>query len=93
LVRTGMYSFLFVRLGIMSRGPDRTFQGAVSGPRAVVCPSLYYPKTRSQKVPAKAVPIYGNTQSHIPKFIIIIFTTADNLKSHKVINVFIIKQK
>ena len=40
LVRTGMYSFLFVRLGIMSRGPDRTFQGAVSGPRAVVCPSL-----------------------------------------------------
>ena len=27
LVRTGMYSFLFVRLGIMSRGPDRTFQG------------------------------------------------------------------
>jgi len=41
LVRTGMYSFLFVRLGIMSRGPDRTFQGAVSGPRAVVCPSLH----------------------------------------------------
>jgi len=40
LVRTGMYSFLFVRLGIMSRGPDRTFQRAVSGPRAVVCPSL-----------------------------------------------------
>jgi len=40
LVRTGMYSFLFVRLGIMSRGLDRTFQGAVSGPRAVVCPSL-----------------------------------------------------
>ena len=40
LVRTGMYSFLFVRLGIMSRGPDRTFQGAVSGPRAVVCLSL-----------------------------------------------------
>ena len=40
LVRTGMYSFLFVRLGIMSRGPDRTFQGAVSGPRAVVCSSL-----------------------------------------------------
>jgi len=40
LVRTGMYSFLFVRLGIMSRGPDRTFQGAVSVPRAVVCPSL-----------------------------------------------------
>ena len=27
LVRTGMYSFLFVRLGIMSRGPDRKFQG------------------------------------------------------------------
>ena len=42
LVRTGMYSFLFVRLGIMSRGPDRSFQGAVSGPRAVVCPSLDY---------------------------------------------------
>ena len=42
LVRTGMYSFLFVRLVIMSRGPDRTFQGAVSGPRAVVCPSLVY---------------------------------------------------
>ena len=42
LVRTEMYSFLFVRLGIMSRGPDRTFQGAVSGPRAVVCPSLPY---------------------------------------------------
>ena len=42
LVRTGMYSFLFVRLGIMSCGPDRTFQGAVSGPRAVVCPSLVY---------------------------------------------------
>ena len=42
LVRTGMYSFLFVRIGIMSRGPDRTFQGAVSGPRAVVCPSLGY---------------------------------------------------
>ena len=42
LVRTGMYSFLFVRLGIMSRGPDRTFQGAVSGPRAVVCSSLAY---------------------------------------------------
>ena len=40
LVRTGMYPFLFVRLGIMSRGTDRTFQGAVSGPRAVVCPSL-----------------------------------------------------
>jgi len=40
LVRTGMYSFLFVRLGIMLRGPDGTFQGAVSGPRAVVCPSL-----------------------------------------------------
>ena len=40
LVRTGMYSFLFVRLGIMSRGPDRTFQGAVYGPRAVVCTSL-----------------------------------------------------
>ena len=37
-----MYSFLFVRLGITSRGPDRTFQGAVSGPRAVVCPSLVY---------------------------------------------------
>ena len=43
LVRTGMYSFLSVRLGIMSRGPDRTFQGAVSGPRAVVCPSLVWP--------------------------------------------------
>jgi len=42
LVRTGMYSFLFVRLGIMSRGSDRTFQGAVSGPRAVVCSSLLY---------------------------------------------------
>jgi len=42
LVRTGMYSSLFVRLGIMSRGPDRTFQGAVSVPRAVVCPSLSY---------------------------------------------------
>jgi len=42
LVRTGMYSFLFVRLGIMSRGPDRTFQGAVSGPRSVVCSSLPY---------------------------------------------------
>ena len=42
LVRTGMYSFLFGRLGIMSRGPDRTFQGAVSDPRAVVCPSLIY---------------------------------------------------
>ena len=40
LFRTGMYSFLFVRLGIVSRGPDRTFQGAVSGPWAVVCPSL-----------------------------------------------------
>jgi len=40
LVLTGMYSFVFVRLGIMSRGPDRTFQGAVSGPRAVVCASL-----------------------------------------------------
>ena len=40
LVRTGMYSFLFVRLGIMSRGPDSSFQGAVSGPRAVVCTSL-----------------------------------------------------
>jgi len=36
LVRTGMYSFLFVRLGIMSSGPDKTLQGAVSGPRAVV---------------------------------------------------------
>jgi len=42
LVRTGMYSFLFVRLGIMLCRPDRTFQGAVSGPRAVVCPSLFY---------------------------------------------------
>jgi len=43
LVRTGMYSFLSVRLGIMSRGPDRTFQGAVSDPRAVVCSSLVWP--------------------------------------------------
>ena len=42
LVRTGMYSFIFVRLGIMSRGPERTFQGAVYGPRAVVCSSLIY---------------------------------------------------
>jgi hypothetical protein len=48
LVRTGMHLFseeklnthLSVRLGIMSRGPDRTFQWAASGPRAVVCPSL-----------------------------------------------------
>ena len=43
LVRTGMYSFLFVRLGIMSPGPDRTFQGAVSGPQAVVCPCILLP--------------------------------------------------
>ena len=32
-----LHSFLFVRLGIMSRGPDTVFQGAASGPRAVVC--------------------------------------------------------
>ena len=40
LIRTGMYSFLFVRLGIMSRGPDRTFQGAYLAPRAVFWSSL-----------------------------------------------------
>jgi len=51
LVRTGMYSFLFVTLGIMSRGPDRTFQGAVSGPRAVVCPSLTYPEYGKNNLP------------------------------------------
>jgi hypothetical protein len=31
----------------MSRGPDRTFQGAASGPQAVVCPSLLYTKGKS----------------------------------------------
>ena len=35
-----LYSFLFVRLGIMSHGLDRTFQRAASGPQAIVCSSL-----------------------------------------------------
>jgi hypothetical protein len=60
---------------------------------AVTVSTVLPPSTCWQKVPAKAVPIYENTQLHTPKFIIIIFTTAKSLKSHKLINVFIIKQK